>query len=264
MADEQKPKYELTDIRPDKVSIVDLGANAQMFFIAKRARDLAGQVAESENSIEAEEREEMAKKIAEMIQNAKKAAEATFEFDSDVTKQLSSANAKLSSVLAQFNIDSVEAKDMDNWDLRYKLGEVLDILIRAAKLEDMLGQEETVTQNAEETTQSQEAQSQETQAQAPQEGTEKKTEPATSEQTEKTAEKESETLKSLLMEALAPLTEKVTEIAKRLDDTEAKVEKAFSAREVAHGGSTDETNAVQKNAPKSVFSSIMPSQLRSK
>lgn len=32
---EKEPKRELTDIRPDKVSLVDLGANNEMFFIAK-------------------------------------------------------------------------------------------------------------------------------------------------------------------------------------------------------------------------------------
>lgn len=35
---EREPKRELTDIRPDKVSLVDLGANNEMFFIAKGVR----------------------------------------------------------------------------------------------------------------------------------------------------------------------------------------------------------------------------------
>ncbi|TFG06610.1 hypothetical protein EU522_01460 [Candidatus Thorarchaeota archaeon] len=377
--EQHKPKTELTNIRPDKVSVVDYGANDQVFFVAKRAARVDKSLSETDPSsihnevevsddsasieeavwsrafindlpdsaflyIEAggskddenkttprslrhfpyknkegdidlphlrnaiaripqstlsdslkEKLQNKAKKILEEIKKSaeevtvmsfcemiKKAKESNieFSFDDTITKQVISANTKLAEILSIFNLELTEAKEMNDWDLRWKMGEIIDILVRAAKLEDMLGSEATMaTQNNAETSDT----TPNTEGVEMSETTEtetvteiQKTEPVEEVEVQKTEGTETESssegtvekkedfaaiMKALLSESLAPVTKSIEDLASRIDETEKKVS---SIRKSALGGGVDDTVDDEKKTTKSIFANIMPKELRSK
>jgi len=216
-----------------------------------------------------QEDNEMTIKFAEVAKSAEK-----IDLDQvEVKKQVGTATEKLNSVMESLALDTEAAKSMDNYDLRWKLGEAVDILVRAAKLEDMLGSGAVESQAPEE---EEEEEEEEMSAEEKSAAEEKAAEEEEDEEEEKSSSDDApvektnsnkemvDLMKGVISEAVAPIAEKLETIEKDLGSTTEKVEKMERARPVSKGSGPDETKTPSnpEGGDDSIFTNIMPPHLQ--
>lgn len=226
-----------------------------------KARNILAEVEKmvEESVNETQEDSKMAIKFAEIAKSAEKVELKEVE----VKKAVSSAVAKLDEISKLFGISTEELKTEDNWDIRWKLGESIDILVRAAKLENLLGSGSTEMQAPEE---EEEMPSDEEEEMSSGEkvdkssDSEKKVEKNTSE--DKSSEL-AEMLKKVVGETVAPLTERLDKIEGNLNTTTETVEKMNRERPAPKGGQSDESIIEKKSngGDESIFGNIIPAHL---
>lgn len=223
---------------------------------AKARKILAQETTEEkqeETSAKASKEEKMSKYM-ELAKSAPEdeAPEINFE---EVKKAATTANAKLMEIMSSLGVSVDDAKGKDRWEVRWQIGDVVDILIDAAKLEDLLGGTAAKSEDD-----------------APAEGDDttaaKSTDvptppvpPATELVTGVSIEK---ALSDAMTKALAPLTEKIETVTKKLDEHEEVVAKMRTAREASQGGDADGTTQVTQKSSGGKFDNLMPSPLRAK
>lgn len=255
---------------------------------------------ESEENVEdtteeSEEGKEMSLKFAKV---AKSAAKDSVELDkTEVQKQVGAASAKLEEVMSALAIGADDAKSMDSWDLRWKIGDAVDILVQAAKLDDILGgasasEQESEKEDEEEMTADEKSAAEEKAVDEDEEdaaeekaadedeedAAEEKAvdEDEDAEAEEKAVDEEEEeeevakginldTLISAISKAVAPISKRLDKIEKTNTATTEKVEKVLRTRPAAKGLNTEDT-VVPSNGEgeksEGMFASVMPPHLR--
>ena len=228
-----------------------------------KARKILAANTETEKNEDLEET--MSEKIATLIKSVGD-AELDVEY---IKKQVGSATALLNNLMSTLNIDEEEAKKMDFWDLRYKIGEAVGLLVDAAKLEGILNTQVTKTEEDTMTEKKVEEKSAEEKTiKSSDSSTEAETKSKEEEkETQKEAESKVDLMKSVMkavQEAIKPISEKVEALIKKVEEQETEVEKMANDRAVAKGGNPDEThgNIEKRVETKSNFTGIMPDHLR--
>jgi len=223
---------------------------------------------ETEKSTEGSEEEEMSVKFVEVAKSAEKV-----ELDfTEVAKQVSAASDVLSVITGALGVDTEEAKRMDQYDLRWKIGEALDILVRAAKLEDMVS---SVSKQEEPTEEEEEEGDEMTDEEMSAAEEKAADEPAATDApaaTDKPVAKSVDTddllskMSDIVAKAVTPIAERLDSIETASKETIEKVEKMERARSAPKGETTDESpsNGDGGGETEGVFASIMPPHLRGK
>lgn len=232
----------------------------------------------TEKSVEEEETMSEKSFVEEIMKNADKDVELV---DEEVTKQVSSAKSKLDEILSALAISPEDAERMDYWDIRCAIGDAVQLLMNAAKLDMILGSEASTEMSADDNVEKKEKEmsTEEETTKTASTDEEKETEKAVEEtpRKEDVSEEGNETpdlastIAAAVATAIKPLTEKIEGVteqvqknAEQLKENSEKVEKMERARADAKGGDVEETTAEKSSDKKespSVFTSMMPEHL---